>query len=55
VAALLIALASSSSLILEYAYRNYLRTAGLEVAATGVPGADRAATATANILFDILA
>lgn len=54
VAALLIAVAASSSLVLEYAYRNYSRTAGLEVAATGVPGARRAASATASVLLDVV-
>lgn len=54
VAAILVALGASSSLILEWAYLNASSTDGLQVAATGVPGADRAAAATADILLDVV-
>lgn len=54
VAAMLAAVAASSSLLLAYAYLNGISTAGLQVAATGVEGADRAASAASDMVLDLV-
>lgn len=47
-------MALSSSILLQYAYRNQVRTDGLRVATEGVFGAERASDASADFVLDVV-
>lgn len=53
VTGLLVALAASSSLLVQFAYRNKVTTDGLRVATQGVPGASRAAATRTDVVLDV--
>jgi len=55
VAAVLTALAMSTSLVMEFAVANTARSDGLQVLATGIPGAERAAGASSDMVIDVTA
>lgn len=52
VLAVLVALASSTALVLDFAFRNSATSDGLQVATAGAQGASRAAAAKADVVLD---